>query len=52
MNSKMTTSSQLTTTDSKKQNLSKQVEQEQSHRFGGLSVGRGKEENKGKRYRD
>ena len=44
MNSKMTTNSQLSSTESKKQNkLSKQLEQEQNHRngnhMGGLSVG-------------
>ena len=34
MNSKMTTNSQLSTTESKKQKLSKQLEQEQNHRNG------------------
>ena len=34
MNSKMTTNSQLSTVDSKKQNLSKQLEQEQNQRNG------------------
>ena len=32
MNSKMTTNSQVSTTESKKQKLSKQLEQEQNHR--------------------
>ena len=32
MNSKMTTNSHLSTTESKKQKLSKQLEQEQNHR--------------------
>ena len=32
MNSKMTTNSQLSTTEPKKQKLSKQLEQEQNHR--------------------
>ena len=34
MNSKMTTNSQLWTTESKKQKLSKQLEEEQNHRNG------------------
>ena len=34
MNSKMTTNSQLSTTEPKKKNLSKQIEQEQNHRNG------------------
>ena len=34
MNSKMTTNSQLSTTEPKKQKLSKQLEQEQNHRNG------------------
>ena len=34
MNSKMTTNSQLSTTEPKKQKLSKQPEQEQNHRNG------------------
>ena len=34
MNSKMTTNSQLSTTETKKQKLSKQLEQEQNHRNG------------------
>ena len=45
MKSKMTTNSQLSTTEPKKQKLSKQLEQEQNYRNGdhmeGLSVGRG-----------
>ena len=45
MNSKMTTNSQLSKTEPKKQKLSKQLEQEQNHRtrsHGGLSVGSGR----------
>ena len=34
MNSKMTTNSQLSTTEFKKQKLSKELEQEQNHRNG------------------
>ena len=34
MNSKMTTNSQLSTNEPKKQKLSKQIEQEQNHRNG------------------
>ena len=34
MNSKMTTNSQLSTTESKKQKISKQLEQEENHRNG------------------
>ena len=34
MDSKMTTNSQLLTTEPKKQKLSKQLEQEQNHRYG------------------
>ena len=34
MNSKMATKSQISTTDPKKQKLSKQLEQEQKHRKG------------------
>ena len=34
MNSKMTTNSQLSTTEFKKQKLSKELEQEQNHRYG------------------
>ena len=34
MNSKMTTNSQLSTTESKKDKLSRQPEQEQNHRYG------------------
>ena len=45
MNSKMTTNSQLSTTEPKKQKLSKQIEQEQNHRNGdhmeGYHWGRG-----------
>ena len=58
MNSKMTTNSELSTTEPKKQRqkkLSKQLEQEQSHRNGdhmeGYQQGRGGEE-WGKRYRE
>ena len=50
MNSKITTNSQLSATESKKQTneLSKQLEQEQNHRIGGLSVGwRGENGGKG-----
>ena len=54
MNSKMTTNSQLLTTEPKNK-LSKQLEQEQNHRngrsHGGLS-GRVGEEERGKRYRE
>ena len=46
MNSKMTTNSQLLVTESKEQ--SKQPEQEQNHRYGGLTVGTRKGENGGK----
>ena len=53
MISKMTTNSQLSTTEPKKQTnkskLSKQLEQEQKQRsHGGLSVGRGQGKNGGK----
>ena len=56
MNSKMTTNSQLSTTEPKKQNkLSKQLEQEQNHRNGhhmeGYQWG-GVEVEWGKRYRE
>ena len=41
MNSKMTTNSQLSTTESKKEKnkLSKKLEQEQNHRYGGQLEG-------------
>ena len=55
MNSKMTTSSQLSTNEPKKQKLSKQLEQEQNHRHGGQWRGiSGEEEgeNGEKRYRE
>ena len=53
MNSKMTRNSQLSTTESRKQNkLSKHLEQEQHHRHGdhleGYQLGRGKERMEGK----
>ena len=57
MNGKMTTNSQLSATEPKKQKqkLSKQLEQEQNHRNGdhmeGYS-GDGDRENGGKRYRE
>ena len=45
----MTTNSQLSAAESKKQKLSKQLEQEQNHRtFGGYSAGWGKGDNGGK----
>ena len=51
MNSKMTINSQSSTTEPKeKKKLSKQLEQEENHKqrsHGGLSAGRGKEENGG-----
>ena len=51
MNSKMTKNSQLSTTESKNNKLSKQLEQEQNHRYGdhleGQQLG-GKVENGGK----
>ena len=51
MNSKMTTNSQLSTTEPKKQKLSKQLEQEQNHRNGDhMEVI--SEEGRGKRYRE
>ena len=47
MNSKMTTNSQLSTTEPKKQKLSKQLEQQQNHRNGdhmeGYQQGSGRE---------
>ena len=55
MNSKMTTNSQPSTTDPKKNELSKQLEQEQNHRNGDHmecyqeGSGRGRE---GGRYRE
>ena len=55
MNSKIITNSQLSTTERKKQKLSKQLEQEQNHRNGGhmedyqWGGGRGEWE---KRYRE
>ena len=39
MNSKMTTNSQLSATEPKKQKLSKQLEQEQNHRNGDHTEG-------------
>ena len=60
MNSKMTTNSQLWTTEPKKKNhknknkLSKQLEQEQNHRYGDhMESYRGEREGRelGKRYR-
>ena len=57
MNNKMTTNSQLSTTEPEKtkqsQKRTKQLKQEQNHRngdrsHGGLSVGRGRGENGGK----
>ena len=51
MNSEMTTSSQLSTTEPKNKNknkLSKQLEQEQNHRNGELSAGKRRWENGGK----
>ena len=55
MNSKMTTNSQLSTTEPKKQ--TKQTtrtgtESQKWKSYGGLSVGRGGEEWKGGRYRE
>ena len=41
MNSKMTTNSQLSTNEPKKQKLSKQIEQEQNHRNGDHREGYG-----------
>ena len=57
MNTKMTTNSQLSTTEPKKQKqkLSKQVEQQQNQRNGDHMEGYqwgGGEENEGKRYRE
>ena len=56
MNSKMTTISQLSTTEPKKQNkLSKQLEQEQNHRIGDTwrVTSRNEEEGEwGKGYRE
>ena len=55
MNSEMTTSSQLSTTEPKKQKQSKQLEQEQNHRNEDHMEDyqwRGEEENEGKRYRE
>ena len=42
MNSKMTTNSQLSTTEPKKQKQPKQTESQKWRPFGGLPVGRGK----------
>ena len=46
MNIKMATNSQLSTTESKKNNLSKQAEHEQNHRYGdhleGYHLGEGR----------
>ena len=55
MNIKMTTNSQLSTIESKKDKLSKQLEQEQNHRYGdhlkGYQLGGGGGEWE-KRYKD
>ena len=51
----MTKNSQLSTTETKKQKLSKQLEQEQNHRNGdhmeGYQWDGGDRKNKGKKYR-
>ena len=53
MNSKMTTNSQLSTTESKKQKQTKQtLITGQNHRNGGLSVGSGSGEIAGEVYRE
>ena len=57
MNSKMTTNSQLSTTEPKNKNkLSKQLEQEQNHRNGdhmeGYQQGSGSGREWGERYRE
>ena len=58
MNSKMTTNSQVSTTESKKQKLSKQLEQDQNHRNGDHMEGYQQESGRGKggigrkRYRE
>ena len=56
MNSKMTMNLQLSTTEPKKNKLSKQLEQEQNHRYidhlEGYQLGEGEEKIGGKRYRD
>ena len=55
INSKMTTNSQLSTTEPKKQKLSKQLEQEQNYRNGDHMEGYhwgGEGENRQKRYRE
>ena len=55
MNRKMTTNSQLSTTESKNQKLSKQLEQEQNHRNGitlRFIIGRRRERTGGERYRE
>ena len=53
MNNKMTINSQLSTTEPKKQKLSKQLEQEQNHRNGDHMEGYqrgGRQGERGKRY--
>ena len=57
MNNKMTTNSQLSTTDPKKQKHTKQTtrtgtELQKWRSHGGLSVGRERGKNGGKRYRE
>ena len=59
MNSIMTTNSQLSATEPKKQKLSKQLEQDRTESqkwrsYGGLPAGRGRggSETRGKRYRE
>ena len=55
MNSKMTTNSQVSTTEPKKQNknkLSKQLEQEQNHRNGEYMEGYQWRSGRGKKYRE
>ena len=55
MNSKITTNSQLSTPEPKKQKLSRQLEQEQIHRNGHHMEdyrGEGKGEEWGERYRE
>ena len=57
MNSKMTTNSQLTTESKNKNELSKQLEQEQNHRNGDYMEGyqwggEGESGERGKRYRE
>ena len=52
MNCEMNTNSELSTTEPKKQKLSKQLEQEQIHRNGDYMEGYQREENGGERYRE